>query len=202
LWFYVQVKIFFLKIDVERAEPQAMIGMNSLFLSHRVENVVFEVNHPSEIEIMFDIGYGCSAIDDWPRCSYSPNSKQNRINFNVTDREYPRLVIHSLQDECFFYNKQQASLFFETHQPPKRRGYHNVHCFLKSNAPPTDFVIQEEADKFQGKLLSYDGSLFSIERRSGKPFLKEQIPGNTGVPSLPVVAASFRTMFLIESDIK
>jgi len=198
-----KVKIFFLKIDVERAEPQALIGMNTLFLSRRVEHAVFEVGSPTEIEILFEIGYGCGAIDDIPKCNYSPLFKhkikrQESID-NSMSLERPLLGKHSLADDCFFYSFKEAQVFFETHPFPKRRGYHNVHCFLKKDAPPTDEVVQREADKYKDQLLTYDGSFFRVESKNGKPFLREQ-SALTSV-HVPAVEISFRTMFLIESDL-
>lgn len=192
---------------MERAEPQTLIGMNKLFLSHRVQHVVFEVNSPSEIEIMFDIGYGCSAIDDHPRCSYGATrharkgAKTEAPLQQVTGREFPDVGKFSLSDECFFYNMDEANTFFRTHLPPKRRGYHNVHCFLRSDAVSTEAIVLKEAEKFTGKVLSYDGCLFELASVRGRPFLRELRAGEAG-PGLPVEAVSFRTMFLIESDLK
>ena len=188
--------------------------MNSLFLSHRVEHAVFEANSPSEIEILFDIGYGCSAIDDRPKCSYTPSQhhpKHNNNNLRTSKRtdqnhhEHPELGEHTLRSKCFFYDIEEAYNFYRTHKPPKNRGYHNVHCFLKTDAVSTDALVRQEAEKYTDKLLEYDGNFFRVVSRNGKPFLEEQhfqqaAPFSSD--SLSAVKVSFRTMFLIESDMK
>jgi hypothetical protein len=212
--FIEQVKIFFLKIDIERSEPQALIGMNSLFLSHRVEHAVFEVKLPSEIEVLFDIGYGCSAIDDYPQCSYATgknNKHRSKKRPQASDfstspsHGQPELGKYSLHDECFFYNIEEATNFFQTHKYPKKRDYHNVHCFLKSDAQATDAIVRQEAEQYKDQLLEYDGNFFRIVSKNGKPFLKEeqqQVHGGVSAPSSSsAVSVSFRTMFLIESDL-
>ena len=207
--FYQQVKIFFLKIDIERAEPQALIGMNTLFLSHRVENAVFEARSPSEIEVLFELGYSCGAIDDFRhRCSYQPSVTRERVHTDRSTAHHdqlsatPQFGKHSLRPQCFFHNMAQAEHFYKTKSPYVKRGYHSVHCFLKKELPSVDAIVQQEAEKYTDKLLEYDGNLFRVVSRNGKPFLEEQPALAASLPSPPVVNISFRTMFLIESDLK
>jgi hypothetical protein len=142
-----------------------------------------------------------------PSCYYGASKNAPSYTGHL-DSDLIRMGLdrYPLPRECFFYNREEAEFFFNIHKtdPGKdKKAYYNLHCFLRKNiSVSVDEIIRKEANQYTGKLLRYDDDLFQVVDRNGKPFLKEFEHEKGKFPSsVTIVNATFRTMFLIESDL-
>ena len=56
--------IFFMKLDLERSEPYALLGMNDIINNGKVKHVVIECTEPLVLQVFFRLGYVCRIFDN------------------------------------------------------------------------------------------------------------------------------------------
>jgi FkbM family methyltransferase len=103
------LKIFFMKMDVEGAEPYAIEGMRNLLSGRRIQHFTIEVRiHNTLILVQFfEMGYVCRVYDEEGYCHW-PNIPCN----------------------CYARSYDDVERIFTERDPWKGRGYIDFHCSL------------------------------------------------------------------------
>lgn len=103
---FTEEKIFFMKIDIEGSEPQALKGMDDYINNKKVKHIVMEVRYPEILEKLYNIGYICRIFDEFPECKWP-----------------------HLNSTCTLQSYNDAILTFQT-RPMDEHGYIDIHCAL------------------------------------------------------------------------
>ena len=107
--------VFFMKLDIEGAEPSALSSMGDLIFNRKVKHIVVEtrLSTVSMLEILYTTGYLCRFFDKGPHCLFASG-------------------IHS---SCLMQTYISAGNMISMHlQKSKNRwAYVDVHCFLSND---------------------------------------------------------------------
>ena len=165
-----------MKMDIEEVEPEGLLGMNTLFLNHRVHQFVIEVKYPEYLEVFYDLGFICNTFDNGFPC------------------QYPFLA-----PKCYLSSyKQLLQYYIDNPVSNAKKGYYDLHCLYLVNATqiPVE-TLKEQAVQSVNSLeyIDYNKHKFQIiQDRKGQlmviPIYDSSIASTT---------VSFKTLFLLKS---
>jgi len=106
-------------VDVEEAEPQALLGMNSIFLAQRVKHMVIELKTPTILEPLYLTGFSCRMFDSSKICAW-PN----------------------IDDSCNMPTWDSMLGYFKNHPPENiKKKYYDIHCTLGDSVSTEDISV-------------------------------------------------------------
>ena len=131
-------EVFFMKMDCEGCESNALVSMDGLIRNRRVKHVTIEITvagplagPPKQIEIFFLLGYSCRIYDDNSDCTF-PN----------------------LAPSCYMYSYEDATKLFTSRVPSEKhwKSYMDVHCYIDSGKNKTSIsTLRENYSSLDGK---------------------------------------------------
>ena len=165
-----------MKIDIEEVEPEGLLGMNSLFISHRVHQFVIEVKYPEYLEIFYDLGFVCNIFDNGFPC------------------QYPFLAPY-----CYLTTFTQLLNYYQSNPVSKaKKGYYDLHCLYSINATqiPIDLLKDQAVKAVQNmEYIDYNKHKFQLVQDR-----------NTNLNVIPVydetiqsTTVSFKTLFMLKN---
>jgi hypothetical protein len=159
-----------MKIDIEGAEPNALIGMNTIFRAKRILNFVIESNTPDLLDVFYDLGYRCRVYDE--KC---PGLQEPECKFNTY--------------------KDVLNQFERVPREKRPKGYFDILCTLEDKSVDWSALLAKEmaAIPANTKALRYGDDVFDIlpDRSAIK------LATSTSASQNQAHAVSFRTMFLL-----
>jgi FkbM family methyltransferase len=153
-------EFFFMKMDIEGSEPNALLGMNAIIRKGRVRHIVTEIREAAPVlKVLFAVGYTCRIFDDGPDC---------------------------LWPTCMVPTYQRAEHMMKTRKR-RQRDYYDFHCELNITSS-SSFVSPYKPSKVypNGTIVRFKDDYFTILHggSSIKEVPKESITDIQAIPDI------------------
>lgn len=133
-------------MDVEEAEPEALLGMNSIFLAQRVKHLVIELKTPIILEPLYKTGFSCRMFDSSKLCAW-PN----------------------IDESCIMPTWESMQNYFKAYPSDSiKKKYYDIHCMLGDSVTHADVdavqkgVVDQLISNGSVKYIRHGNHLFQV----------------------------------------
>jgi FkbM family methyltransferase len=152
-------EFFFMKMDIEGSEPNALLGMNSIIRRGQVRHIVIEMREAALLSVFYTLGYICNIFTDGPDCLW-PN----------------------LQPQCFFPTYENVEQFFGSKRR-KKFEYFEFHCELHNTSSVKPY---EPSQRYTNvSLVRYKDDVFEVHGNTIKSAVGVSVES---VKDIPVIS--------------